>query len=71
MMIRWNDGEGREAVKKELKKDFSTCMEKIDFADYRPSSEVFMSALSVGLMWHLINEMEKAEAMKTMTPASR
>jgi len=67
-MIAWDNGKGREEVKNELLSDFHKCMAKIDFANYRPSSEVFMSALSVGLLWHLISEMEKAEKMEKSMP---
>lgn len=38
------------AVEKELEKDFSDALEKIDFGKYSPRSQEFLDALFIGLM---------------------
>lgn len=61
MTLVMSDKASREAVKNELKQDFEKCLDKLDFANYDPASTTFMHPLSIGLMWHLIHEMEKSE----------
>ena len=41
----------------EVFSDFKDSVAKIDFNSYNPNSAEFLSALNVGLMWHLLQEL--------------
>jgi len=40
----------------EVYSDFKDMLSKIDFKSYNPNSPEFISALNIGLMWHLLGE---------------
>lgn len=42
----------------EVKKDFLDSLEKINFSAYNPNSSEFMDALRIGIMWHLLCEVD-------------
>lgn len=49
----------------EVLKDFKESLEKIDFMEaYNPDSAVFGTALRLGLMWHLLKELEDCSTEK-------
>lgn len=50
------------AVDKELEKDFSDALEKIDFGKYSPRSQEFLDALFIGLMRLVLCGTEKKSA---------
>lgn len=45
-----------DSVIKEVLGDFKNSLAGIDFNSYNPNSPEFISALNVGLMWHLLQE---------------
>ena len=53
-----------DSIISEVFSDFKDSVSKIDFNSYNPNSAEFLSALNVGLMWHLLQEMsgEKIES---------
>lgn len=52
-----------DSIISEVYSDFKNSLVGIDFSSYNPNSPEFMSALNVGLMWHLLQELngEKIE----------
>ena len=60
-----------DSVINEVFSDFKDSVAKIDFNSYNPNSAEFLSALNVGLMWYLLQELgeEKVE-VKAMTQES-
>ena len=42
----------------EVCSDFRKALSEIDFSSYNPNSQQFDSALRLGLMWHLLKEMD-------------
>ncbi len=52
-----------DSIINEVFSDFKDSIAKIDFNSYNPNSAEFLSALNVGLMWHLLQELggEKIE----------
>lgn len=53
-----------DSIINEVFSDFKDSVAKIDFNSYNPNSVEFLSALNVGLMWHLLQELggEKIES---------
>lgn len=45
-----------DSIIKEVYSDFKNSLSNIDFNSYNPNSPEFLSALNVGLMWHLLQE---------------
>lgn len=49
-----------------MRKDFLDSLDRINFSAYNPNSSEFMDALRIGIMWHLLCEVddccEKAES---------
>lgn len=60
-----------DSVINEVFSDFKDSVAKIDFNSYNPNSAEFLSALNVGLMWYLLQELgeEKVE-VKAMVQES-
>lgn len=48
--------------REEVKSDFDLALEKINFSAYNPNSAEFTNALRIGLMWHLLCELDGGEA---------
>lgn len=48
--------------REEVKSDFDSALEKINFSAYNPNSSEFTNALRIGLMWHLLCELDGGEA---------
>lgn len=48
--------------REEVKSDFDSALEKINFSAYNPNSTEFTNALRIGLMWHLLCELDGGEA---------
>lgn len=46
----------------EVYSDFKNMLSNIDFKSYNPVSSEFISALNVGLMWHLLQEINDGKA---------
>lgn len=51
-------------IKEELKKDFDESVSKVDFTNYNPLSNSFMSAVLIGLMFILLDDGMKVQAEK-------
>jgi len=51
-------------IKEELKKDFDESVSKVDFTNYNPLSNNFMSAVLIGLMFILLDDGMKVETEK-------
>ena len=51
-------------IKEELKKDFDESVSKVDFTNYNPLSNNFMSAALIGLMFILLDDGMKVETEK-------
>lgn len=47
-----------DLIIKEVFSDFKNSLAGIDFGSYNPNSPEFQSALNVGLMWHLLKEID-------------
>ena len=47
-----------DSIIDEVYSDFKSSLAGIDFSSYNPNSPEFMSALNVGLMWHLLQELK-------------
>lgn len=45
-----------EGMEEEFLNDFVTAVKQINFKNYNPSSNEFISTVMTGLMWHLVNE---------------
>ena len=45
-----------DSITDEIFSDFKDSVAKIDFNSYNPNSLEFLTALNIGLMWHLMNE---------------
>lgn len=46
-------------IKNEVLNDFNIALKSIDFNSYNPSSSEFLTALNLGLMWNILNEMSE------------
>lgn len=53
---------GELRFREEVKSDFDSALEKINFSAYNPNSAEFTNALRIGLMWHLLCELDGGEA---------
>ena len=53
---------GELRFREEVKADFDSALEKINFSAYNPNSAEFTNALRIGLMWHLLCELDGGEA---------
>lgn len=53
---------GELRFREEVKSDFDSALEKINFSAYNPNSTEFTNALRIGLMWHLLCELDGGEA---------
>ena len=51
-------------IKEELKKDFDESVSKVDFTNYNPLSNNFMSAVLIGLMFILLDDGMKVQTEK-------
>lgn len=47
-----------DSIIDEVYSDFKSSLAGIDFSSYNPNSSEFMSALNVGLMWYLLQELK-------------
>ena len=45
------------SIKDEVFNDFKIALDKIDFTNYNPNSIEFVTAMNLGLMWNILNEM--------------
>ena len=56
------------SIKDEVFNDFKIALDKIDFTNYNPNSIEFVTAMNLGLMWNILNEMmECGETTETRT----
>ena len=53
--------------REEVKSDFDSALEKINFSAYNPNSAEFTNALRIGLMWHLLCELDGCEMVESET----
>ena len=56
------------SIKNEVLNDFKTVLKNVDFSSYNPNSSEFLTALNLGLMWNILNEM--SECGESPAPAS-
>lgn len=60
-----------DSVINEVFSDFKDSVAKIDFNSYNPNSAEFLSALNVGLMWYLLQELGEGKVeIKAMVQES-
>lgn len=52
----------------EVLSDFTNSLKDIDFSSYNPNSPEFQSALNVGLMWHLLQEIGEEKIENKIVP---
>ena len=52
----------------EVKADFVSALEKINFSAYNPNSAEFTNALRIGLMWHLLCEIDDCNEAESENP---
>ena len=51
--------------------DFKNSLASIDFNSYNPNSPEFISALNVGLMWHLLQEIGEEHIENKVVPMEK
>lgn len=59
-----------DSIIKEVFSDFKNSLSNIDFNSYNPNSPEFQSALNVGLMWHLLKEIDGENLENKIVPMS-
>lgn len=60
-----------DSIINEVFSDFKDSVAKIDFNSYNPNSAEFLSALNVGLMWYLLQELGEGKVeIKAMVQES-